>query len=199
MKMVVLKTWVKNLQTKQDIRKILLKKRNSLTDEQYKTYGKLIEEKILYHPFYAKADTLLIYVSYQKEVPTHGIIKNALALGKHVFCPKVLSAGIMEFYKITSLEDIVCGFKNIPEPISLSIPYSPISYDNTLMIMPLVGFDNDKNRIGYGGGFYDRYLKKNPFIARIGLAYECQKYDFLLPIEENDIKPDFIITELTDY
>lgn len=170
-----------------------------MTEEQYKNYGKLIEEKLLSSSLYKMADTLLIYVSYQKEVPTHGIIKNALSLGKHVFCPKVLSSGIMEFYEIASLEDIVCGYKNIPEPMNLSSPYTQLSYSNVLMVMPLVGFDNNKNRIGYGGGFYDRYLQNSHAMIRVALAYECQKYECLLPIEENDMKPDFIMTELTDY
>ena len=62
------------------------------------------------------------------------------------------------------------------------------------MIMPLVGFDTYKNRLGYGGGFYDRYLQRFPNLERIGLAFECQRCNDI-PTEETDQKLDFIITE----
>ena len=64
--------------------------------------------------------------------------------------------------------------------------------------MPLVGFDEQKNRLGYGSGFYDRYLQKYEFIPTIALGYECQKYDHL-PTEASDRVPNAIITEKNIY
>ena len=186
---------MKSLERKQDIRKELLKKRNSLTEEQCEKYSKLIEEQLFSLNQYKNADVLLIYVSYQKEVPTYEIIKSALQNGKRVFCPKVLGPGIMEFYEIASLKDIIPGYKNIPEPKCTKVSYQNTETSNALMIMPVVGFDSSKNRLGYGGGFYDRYLQRFPDIERIGIAYECQKSNSKIPAEETDIRPEFIITE----
>lgn len=182
---------------KKEIRKELLKKRNTLTEDQWKNYSKLIEHQLFVSEYYKEADTLLIYASYQKEVSTYGIMEHAFHVGKKVFCPKVLSPGTMEFYEITSLDDFVCGYKNIPEPKSPASMYtvSDENINNTLMVMPFVGFDTDKNRLGYGGGFYDRYLQRFPQLKRIGLAFECQRYESRIPTEETDVTPDLIITE----
>ena len=183
------------MERKRDIRRLLLKKRNSLTEEQREQYDKLIAEQLFTFTQYVKADTILIYASYQSEVSTYPIIKYALNTDKKIFCPKVLGPGVMEFYEITSLKDVVCGYKNIPEPKYVNNPYLNIENSNPLMLMPLVGFDHNKNRLGYGGGFYDRYLQKFPNIYKIALGYECQKYEMILPTEDTDIKPDRIITE----
>lgn len=180
---------------KKCIRNELLKKRNTLTEEDCQKYSKLIEKQLLSLEQYQNSEILLIYNSYLSEVSTYGIIEQALKTGKKVFCPKVLSPGIMEFYKITSLEDVILGYRNIPEPKTTKVPYQDENLSKTLMIMPLVGFDNHKNRLGYGGGFYDRYLQRFPELHRIGLGFECQRYEEHLPIEDTDQKPDYIITE----
>lgn len=188
------------MEQKREIRRILLQKRNTLTAEQCEKYSILITERILSSKQYLSADSLLIYLSYQNEVSTYDIIDHALKTGKKVFCPKVLGKGIMEFYEIFSLEDVSSGFKNIPEPKQTMCPYPPdINPLKPLMIMPMVGFDVFKNRMGYGGGFYDRYADRFPFIFRIGLAFECQKNKQELPCEKTDVKPDWIITEKTCY
>ena len=183
------------MERKQDIRKELLKKRNSLTEEQREKYSKLITDRLLSLEQYKEADILLIYASYQSEVCTYEIIRNALHSPKKVFCPKVLGPGNMEFYEITSLKDIISGYKKIPEPISTDFPYLNVNHFKTLMFMPLVGFDDNKNRLGYGGGFYDRYLQNFPTMERIALAYECQRHESDIPTEETDVKPSLIITE----
>ena len=158
-------------------------------------YSKLITDKVCSLRNYLDADNLLIYGSYKSEVCTLEIIKDAFEKEKKVFCPKVLEAGKMEFYQIQSLDDILCGFKNIPEPIVTDHPYHEMVEGKSLMIMPMVAFDMEGNRLGYGGGFYDRYLQKFSKMQNIALAYECQKYSPRLPVEETDIKPEIIITE----
>lgn len=184
------------MERKQDIRKELLKKRNSLTEAECKKYSKLIENRLFSFQPYIHAKTILVYASYQKEVSTYGIIEQALNAGKFVFCPKVLSPGKMEFYKITSLAEIAAGYKNIPEPTKTNVPFDITNFSNSIMIMPLVGFDTFKNRLGYGGGFYDRYIQRFPHMKRVALAFECQKYNNLLPINDaTDQKPDYIMTE----
>lgn len=189
----------KTMNTKQSIRKELLKKRNTLTEEDCQNYSKMIEKQLLSSEQYRNAQILLIYAAYQKEVSTYGIIKHALCDGKKVFCPKVLRPEVMEFYQIFSLDDIIAGYKNIPEPKIIETPYDNINQQRSLMILPLVGFDSYKNRLGYGGGFYDRYLQQLSGMKSIGLGFECQKYEPGIPTETTDIKPNFIITETNIY
>lgn len=183
------------IESKTDIRQKLLKKRNTLTKERRQKYSKLIEERLFLSEQYQNAEILLIYISYLSEVSTYGIINHSLNTGKKVFCPKVLNHGIMDFYEIASLDDVILGYKNIPEPKATGFPYNNQNPIKTLMIMPLVGFDEAKNRIGYGGGFYDRYLQNFPSLNRIGLGFECQRYEGEIPVEKTDIKPNFIFTE----
>lgn len=170
-----------------------------MAEEQREKYSKMIEGKILSLEQYQKADTLLIYASYGSEAATDGIIEHALKHSKKVFCPKVLEPGKMEFYEIFSKKDLVCGYKNIPEPIFTTLPYKYQEDVNTLMIMPLVAFDSTGMRLGYGGGFYDRYLQNHPSLSKIALGFECQKYETIIPGEETDIRPDFILTETHYY
>lgn len=183
------------MENKRIIRKELLKKRNTLTEEQRQKYSKLIQEKLFLLPEYIHSEIILTYISYQSEVSTLEIINHALKEGKKVFCPKVLEAGIMEFYEITSLKDVIYGYKNIPEPSNTEAPYVYQTDQNTLMVMPLVAYDSHKMRLGYGGGFYDRYLQRYPVSNKIALGFECQKYEAGIPGEKTDIKPDHILTE----
>ena len=197
--MAVLKIWEKNLETKKAIRKEFLFKRNSFPEKLRKEYSKLIEDRLLSLEQYKKADTVLIYADYGSEVSTRGVMEHALRHSKRVFCPKVLAPGIMEFYEIFSLQELICGYKNIPEPSNIDNLYRYPNNEKALMIMPLVAYDSTGMRLGYGGGFYDRYLEKHSFSGKIALGYECQKYERILPTEETDIRPDMIITETNCY
>ena len=81
---------------------------------------------------------------------------------------------------------------NVPEPLSKEVPVSPAEME--CVLLPLLGFDRQGNRIGYGAGYYDRFLVQNPHLKKIGLAYACQEVD-AVPTEENDIPLDMVITE----
>ena len=186
------------METKQDIRNKLLLNRNYLPLLERSDYSSLIMESLINHEQFKSAKNLLIYVGYQSEVDTRDIIRHAMQNGKKVFCPKVLRPGYMEFYPIKALSDLIPGFKGIPEPFITHKCYVPREEDNLLMVMPLVGFDESKNRLGYGSGFYDRYLERYSFIPTISLGFECQKYENL-PTEATDRKPDVIITEKNIY
>ena len=97
----------------------------------------------------------------------------------------------MDFFKWSKNEPLRINKFGIPEPISKKIYYPDI------MFIPLVGFDEDLNRLGYGGGFYDRYLdkfEKSKTITKVGLAYSFQKLK-KIPFNQHDKKLDFIITE----
>jgi 5-formyltetrahydrofolate cyclo-ligase len=80
----------------------------------------------------------------------------------------------------------------VPEPIGSEIPAA--AEDISTIVLPMLGFDRNGGRIGYGAGYYDRFLSKNRNLRKIGIAFACQEVDSL-PVDENDIRMDYIITE----
>ena len=105
--------------------------------------------------------------------------------------PKIKKNNQMDFFKWSNNDPLKINKFGIPEPISSKIFYPDI------LLVPLVGYDNDLNRLGYGGGFYDRYIEKVEKIKniiKIGLAFSCQKIKNV-PLNDYDKKLDFIITE----
>ena len=105
--------------------------------------------------------------------------------------PIVKKNNQMNFYEWSKKDPLKINKFGIPEPVSFKIVYPDI------LLVPLVGFDNDLNRLGYGGGFYDRYIEKIDKIkkvTKIGLAFSCQKIKSV-PIDHYDKKLDFVITE----
>lgn len=136
-----------------------------------------------------ESNVICPYVSYNQEVYTWDFIKQLLKGNKKVALPKVCGEE-MDFYYIRQFSDLVPGAYGILEPDTKEI----MKEEKALLIMPGLAFDEEKNRIGYGGGFYDRYLAKHPHLFKIALAYEFQIYR-KLEVETFDIKPDLIVTE----
>ncbi len=209
---------------KSKVRRQILAKREQLEPEAKAWYDGKIREKILAHQAYQEAQIIMAYASYRSEVDTTGLIRQALLDGKCVFAPKV-SGEEMEFWQIISLEDLRRGYKGIPEPaedISFpewikrqdilpgTVPENSIGQKRDLrrglyqamMWMPGAAFDRSRHRIGYGKGFYDRYLErwhhreKQPGIrlTTAALAYSCQVVP-QLPYEAHDVLPDLLVTE----
>lgn len=198
---------------RKEIRKRSLSIRNAIPAEDRKAHSEKIKEKMLQLSCYREADVILAYVSYRSEVDTFGLIAQALASGKRVFAPKVKGEE-MEFWQIKSLEDLQSGYHGILEPAeTVSYPvYRAACLDrgetvSTLMWMPGAVFDRTCCRIGYGGGFYDKYLdrlcrrektlcgrKEEAGLTTIALAYSCQVLE-KIPSEAHDYRPDFILTE----
>lgn len=182
-------------EVKNEIRKAVLSRRNQMPEADRKLASLKMTDRILGHQWYYKASSLLIFASYGSEIDTKELIEEALKAGKHVYLPKVEGED-MEFYEIYSLRELQKGYKQIPEPDSTSKRYT---YDEenagqTLMLMPGVAFDAYKNRIGYGKGFYDRYLSDKPKLQlrTIAVGFHCQMTDEI-PCEENDIRPYQVI------
>ncbi len=200
------------METKKEIRNRVLSLRNDMPEETRRRYSDRIGEHMRLLDAYRSADVILAYVSYRSEVMTNGMIRQALKEGKSVFVPKVCGDG-MEFWKLNSLENLHTGYRGIPEPDeSLSFPdyMKTWQYENQakncriMMWMPGAVFDRDLNRIGYGKGFYDRYMggflipykEKTPGaeLSVAGIAFSCQVLE-QIPHEEHDIRPDILITE----
>lgn len=169
--------------------------------------GDVISYKVMALDEYKNAEIVFIYADYNKEVKTNVIIEDALKTGKKVALPRVYrhevgadekASKYMKFHYITSTDDLEKGYNGIREP-KQDLAVADGDTDKALMIMPMVAFDDEKNRVGYGGGFYDKYLNSHNFTCKIGLAYDEQKVDVIDDKEAHDIKPDVIVTQKNIY
>ena len=131
-------------------------------------------------------------VSFGSEVNTHEIIKKAIIDKKNIYVPKIdMKKKEMIAVKIHSLIELSVNNYGILEPIN--VDKDKIANDFDIIVMPGVAFDENGNRIGYGGGYYDKYLEKNIFKAKkVALAYEEQILE-RIESDFHDIKVDFII------
>lgn len=183
--------------SKQEIRKILKKKRGMLTVSRILLYSHQILEKLLAEPMYQQADVILAYMSFASEVDTRYLIEKALQQGKQVAVPRCTDRETMEFYYITSRTQLSPGSYGIMEPTT-SEKVDATDGKQYLCLVPGIGFDLEGNRLGYGGGYYDRYFKRYPDIGRIMLAYEMERVD-RLPRESFDMPVQIILTEVSRY
>lgn len=108
----------------------------------------------------------MAYADYNHEVITRYIIEQAWKDGKEVAVPKVFGKD-MVFYKLTDFSQLESGYFGIPEPKEDG---ETVSWETAMMVMPGVAFDVNCNRVGYGGGFYDRFLEKHPQISRVAVG-----------------------------
>ena len=183
---------------KQDYRKAALARRDAIPEIDRERYSKMIIDKLLESKELNDADNVLVYCSYLSEVDTHTLIERLLYKGKRVYCPKVTDPknGIMEFYEVRGMKDLTEGYHGIPEPVTTDrYVTGEALHTDTLMILPGVAFDRDCNRIGYRGGFYDRYIPRIPGAYLIALAFEEQISEDVFPMESHDIKPHAIYTQ----
>ena len=169
--------------------------------------GDVIDYKVMALEEYKNANSIFIYVDYNKEVKTSLIIEDALKSGKNVAVPRVYSHEVgadeksskyMKFHYISSRDELEKGYNGLLEPM-VDAPLADGDTENALMVMPMVAFDGDRNRVGYGGGFYDKYLNCHNFAFKLGLAFEEQKVEAIDDKEEYDVKPDMIVTEKNIY
>ena len=136
---------------------------------------------------------VLAYAAKDPEVETLVLINRLLAAGKTVAVPIIeKETRTLRLSRLMSVRDLEPSTFNVPEPLSKEVPVSPAEME--CVLLPLLGFDRQGNRIGYGAGYYDRFLLRNPHLKKIGLAYACQEVD-AVPTEENDIPLDMVITE----
>lgn len=178
------------MEGKAEVRKRILKIRDSLDKGEIRRRSAVIIEKLLNNENFKKEKNILIYIDYGSEVITRDLLDFCISQNKRVACPKVLSDGEMEFYLTGSLSDLKSGYRGILEPES-GEKFTP---DSALVIVPGVVFDREGYRIGYGKGFYDRYLEKHSDYKTIALAFSCQIVDSI-PREEHDIKIMQLITD----
>ena len=179
---------------KSELRKVMKRKRSGLSAERILMYSGCIAENLIRRQEYADASVLLAYVSFSSEVNTHFLIEKAWKDGKRVAVPKCMDDSKLEFQYIRSFDDLAPGKFGIPEPVTgESVEYN--EDDKCLLLLPGVAYTNKGDRLGYGGGYYDRYLKKHDSIPNAMLAYSLQQTE-TLPVDEMDVPADMIITEI---
>ena len=181
---------------KKEIRKLIKAEKAALSRDFIEAYSVRLAEKAAELPAYREASVLYAYLSYNEEIVTDALIRRAWADGKRVAVPKVLDDGVMEFYYMDSFDEISLGYCDIPEPAG--DPSRLADEKDVLMLMPGLAFGRDRNRIGYGGGFYDRYLERKQAegtrFRTLALAYDFQIFD-TIPAEAHDSKVDLILSE----
>jgi len=184
--------------SKEEIRKKTLSKRNQLSEKDRAIFSKIIFNKLIESQEYKKADRIAVYYPIGSEVQTLEIIMDALINKKKVGLPRVINDDEIKFYQImeNSLEEVefTKGKYGIMENIASTVELDQID----LLIIPGVAFDDECNRIGYGKGYYDRFLGKNDIGYIVGLAFENQMVKYI-PINELDQKVDCIITNKNNY
>lgn len=179
---------------KKSLRKEILDKRKALSVEKVALYSKTICDSIAKTSEYKYATDICLYMPIRNEVDVTLLIDRCRQDNKRIWMPKIIVAS-MDFYSFMDNEHLVKGAYNILEPVS-DTRLVPDRY--TLVIMPGSVFSKSRDRIGYGGGYYDRYLDKYKQIITIAAAYEFQVVDSILT-DEFDKKPDKIITEARVY
>lgn len=176
-------------QNKKNLRNQLIKKRRLIenrTEKDISVFQKLIEnEKV------KNADNILIYISYNDETDTAMLLDYLLSENKNVYAPKCSKNGQMKFFLIKSSDELQKGAYGIPEPTG---EIEPVITERTVCIVPAVSFTEIGCRLGYGGGYYDRFLSKNPMLFTIGICYE-DLISETLPCAEHDVKVKAVITE----
>lgn len=184
---------IKSVYTKSEAREIAKAARNSLSPNEVLEHSTHIFKKIRCMEFYRNCDTILSYADCNHEVITTDFIDNALKDEKRVALPRVEKTGTMEFYYINSRKDLSIGKFGILEPAGNQI-FSPEDTGSVIMIMPGVAFDEKCHRVGYGGGYYDRYLVQYPQIFTIAVCHEIQLMKKIIT-EEYDVCPNVLVTE----
>jgi 5-formyltetrahydrofolate cyclo-ligase len=184
------------METKKEIRKRMLEIRGNLTHEEIKAKSELIVQKVLQTPEYGESQNILLYADYSNEVQTIKIFEDAIMHGKRVYFPKSDAlTNTMEFYRVTSASQLEKGYKGILEPRETeSLRYRLNRKEDTLIIVPGVAFDTSGYRLGYGKGFYDKYLSNKRQISTMALSFSEQIVDEI-PHDTYDIKMDKIVTE----
>ena len=147
-------------------------------------------------PEFEVAPLVLTYVSYGTEVDTRALIDALLAEGRRVAVPRCdAAAHSMAFYEISCAKDLVPGYHGIPEPVAdIARPVTTAEMVGSVCLVPGLSFDGRGQRLGYGGGYYDRFLAFYPG-HKVGLCRSCQLSCTELPRDGHDVPVDFVVSE----
>ncbi len=173
---------------KKSLRRQIRMKKRAMTEQQVQEASRRLGILLVQSPLYQQAETIYGYLPYNQEVRTVPMLRQALADGKKVAVPKVCGDD-MKFIYITDFTLVENGYAGIPEPVA----DGPVAEDpRALVLMPGLAFDPEGHRIGYGGGFYDKFLAREPEHPTLALCYDFQMLPHL-ETEEFDIPVDCVL------
>ena len=179
---------------KKAMRQKLLELRRALGEEARAEKSQYIQNRFLALPEFRQAGQVMFFLNFNSEVATTELVEKALALGKKVALPRCTPGRVLLPLEVRDIEaDTEAGTLGIREPKAGLFQIEPSALD--LIVVPGVGFDRNGNRLGFGGGYYDRFLKKlRPSTPRVALAFACQVSEEL-PVEEFDERITLLVTE----
>ena len=173
---------------KKELRRAIRERKRAMTEEEIVSRSARLGELFAQSEAYRNAATIYGYLPYNQEVRTVPMLEQAIRDGKKVAVPKVYG-DIMKFIYLEDLSQVEKGYAGIPEPIA----DEPVAHDETaLVLMPGLAFDPQGHRIGYGGGFYDKFLAAEPDHPTLALCYEFQMLP-QLDTEEHDIPVNTVL------
>ena len=173
---------------KKELRSQIRQKKRAMTEEEICQRSEALGKLFMGSDLYKAAKTVYGYLPYNQEVRTVAMLEQAIRDGKRVAVPKVYGEE-MRFIFIEDMSAVEQGYAGIPEHVA----DGPVADDETaLVLMPGLAFDPQGHRIGYGGGFYDRFLEKEPGHPTLALCYEFQMLPHL-DTEEHDIPVDCVL------
>lgn len=170
---------------KKTLRNFIVDKRKKLETEYIHEYSKELSKKLFEMDIYKNAQIIMSYVSIHGEIETQYINRRILSQGKTLLLPKTYKEGIMKAFEVRDLSELAKNSFGLHEPNETK------EFLPDLVIVPGVAFDKKGNRLGFGGGFYDKYLQGKT-LKTIALCYEFQVVE-ILPKEEHDIPVNEII------
>jgi 5-formyltetrahydrofolate cyclo-ligase len=183
---------------KKKLRKEIREKRDSIPIAERKRTSKIIVEKFHNTNYYIDSNNILAYYPFGSEIDTTILISSALENNKSIILPKVYYRELRLYYVDKLSEQLERGKYGILEPVPRFCKPAEMK-DIDLAVVPGIGFDKNLNRLGYGRGFYDRFLKLIPEeVKKIALCFDVQVVEYI-PVSEHDIKIDLLITESEIY
>ena len=173
---------------KKALRKEIREKKRAMSLQEIEEKSKALAEQFLRSELYRSAKSVYGDLSYNQEVRTTDMLRQAQLDGKRVAVPKVYGDE-MKFLWLDDLDRVEKGYSGIPEPIA----DGPEADDPAaLVLMPGLAFDKEGHRIGYGGGFYDKFLASEPNHPTLALCFDFQMFP-KLETEEFDIPVDVVL------
>ena len=173
---------------KKALRREIREKKRAMTEEEIISRSEKLGALFAATEAYRNAKSVYGYLPYNQEVRTVPMLQKALEDGKRVAVPKVYG-DTMKFLWLEDLSQVEKSEMGIPEPVE----DGPVADDKTaLVLMPGVAFTQNGDRMGYGGGYYDRFLAREPDHPTVALCYEFQMVESL-PTEEFDIPVDTVL------
>lgn len=183
---------------KKKLRKEILARRDALPEKERHEKSLQIANKIIGLEEFKNANKILLYAHMRSEVETTEIYRESQRQGKDIFYPRVIGEK-MEFYLVDEKTEFEISPFGVSEPkAEVSKLFVPNQKDKILVLMPGAVFDEAGNRIGYGGGYYDKYLHwlEGMLVCKVAVAFECQLVDLgMIENEPHDVKVDYIVTE----